>query len=221
MILSLNDAAFSYGGNRTTAVVSNINGRLDRGQGLALIGANGSGKTTLLRGILGEVPLVAGSVDNVAEVISYVPQVTDLDRTFPVTAYDVVGMGVLAELRPFQSLRSRRPRIEEALAKVGLAQRASVRFGNLSGGQQQRVLLARAIVARPQLVLLDEPFNGLDTENRAMLLNLLGELKSQGTAIVTSTHDLVLAEEVCEHTIVVGAEPLYGPTAAMVAKYVG
>lgn len=217
-LVSLRDAAFTYGG---PATVEHVNAAVRPGQGLALIGANGSGKTTVLRGILGAVRLSSGELTNNATRISYVPQVADLDRTFPVTAFDVVAMGVLRELRPFQMLGQRKHRVTEALSKVGLAERASVRFGNLSGGQQQRVLLARAIVARPELVLLDEPFNGLDTENRAMLLNLIHELKADGTAIIASTHDLVLAEEACEKTLIVSQTPRFGATEDLVPAYVG
>lgn len=217
-LVSLNDAAFSYGG---PAIVEHLNAHVHAGEGLALIGANGSGKTTVLRGILGAVNLCAGEMTNNATRVSYVPQVADLDRTFPVTAFDVVTMGVLRELKPFQLLGSRKRRVTEALDRVGLAARADVRFGNLSGGQQQRVLLARAIVARPELVLLDEPFNGLDTENRAVLLNLLRELKAEGAAIVASTHDMVLAEEACENTLIVSEAPRFGRTLDVVPAYVG
>nr|WP_240393879.1 metal ABC transporter ATP-binding protein [Corynebacterium lactis] len=217
-VVSLRDAAFTYGG---PATVEHVTAHVCPGEGLALIGANGSGKTTVLRGILGGVRLAAGEVRNSATRIAYVPQVADLDRTFPVTAFDVVAMGVLRELRPFQLLGSRRSRVLDALAKVGLAGRANDRFGNLSGGQQQRVLLARAIVSRPELVLLDEPFNGLDTENRAMLLNLLHDLKGEGAAIITSTHDLVLAEETCENTLIVSSSPRFGATHDLVPAYVG
>lgn len=216
-IVSLRDASFGY---TAVPIVRHITASVAPGTGLALIGANGSGKTTVLRGILGGTRLLAGEMHNNAKIVSYVPQSTDLDRTFPVTAFDVVAMGVLRELRPFQPLGGRKERVHAALAKVGLADRASERFGNLSGGQQQRVLLARAIVARPQLVLLDEPFNGLDAENRAMLLNLLNELKENGTAIIAATHDLVLAEETCENTLIVAEQPVFGATSKLVPAYV-
>lgn len=218
MIVELQNASFSYGGS---PVVEHVTAEVAAGEGLALIGANGSGKTTVLRGILGSVKLSDGTLTNRATRLSYVPQVADLDRTFPVTAFDVVAMGLLHELRPFQPWGRRKTRVREALEKVGLAERAGERFGNLSGGQQQRVLLARAIVARPQLVLLDEPFNGLDSENREILLWLLQELKSQGTAIISSTHDLLLAEAVCEKTLIVSKSPRFGATDEMVPVYVG
>ena len=216
-IVTLRDSSFGY---TAVPIVSHITASVAPGTGLALIGANGSGKTTVLRGILGGTRLLAGEMHNNAKIVSYVPQSADLDRTFPVTAFDVVAMGVLRELRPFQPLGHRKERIHAALAKVGLADRAFDRFGNLSGGQQQRVLLARAIVARPELVLLDEPFNGLDTENRVMLLNLLNELKENGTAIIAATHDLVLAEETCENTLIVAEQPAFGATSKLVPAYV-
>lgn len=217
-IVELSDAAFSYGG---PPVVQHLDARLHAGQGLALIGANGSGKTTVLRGILGAVRLADGKLDVNATRLSYVPQVADLDRSFPVTAFDVVAMGVLRELRPFQPLGGKKKRVYQALEKVGLAERAHVRFGSLSGGQQQRVLLARAVVARTELILLDEPFNGLDSQNREMLLDLLEELKEEGTAIIASTHDLVLAERACDYTLIVAEQPIFGPSAEVVPLYVG
>lgn len=216
-IVTLRGAAFGY---TQVPIVRHITASVAPGTGLALIGANGSGKTTVLRGILGATKLLDGEMHNNATIVSYVPQTADLDRTFPVTAFDVVAMGVLRELRPFQPLGHRKERIHAALAKVGLAHRANERFGNLSGGQQQRVLVARAIVARPQLVLLDEPFNGLDNENRGVLLDLLNELKDNGTAIIAATHDLVLAEATCENTLIVGEQPTFGPTARLVPSYV-
>lgn len=218
MILQLDNAAFGYG---KTPVVNGIDLHLDGGQGLALIGANGSGKTTLLRGILGLMAPLKGSVTVNTKRISYVPQVADLDRSFPVVAYDVVAMGVLADLKFFQPVRRYRSRIMAALGSVGLQDKANTRFGSLSGGQQQRVLLARAIVSRPDLVLLDEPFNGLDGTNRTLLQNLLLELKASNTAFVASTHDMDLATETCDNTLIVSDDPVCGPTAQMVAQYVG
>lgn len=93
-------------------------------------------------------------------------------------------------------------KISSALARVNLEQKATERFGSLSGGQRQRVLIARAIVTNPALMLLDEPFNGLDTTSRDVLVRVLTELKQQGTGVVVSTHDYSLAEQLCEQTAV-------------------
>ena len=164
--LAFDNAAFSYGGPPS---LTGVTGEVEPGEALALIGPNGAGKTTLLKGIVGSTVLADGtmSIDR-RGALGYVPQVADLDPTFPVTVAQVVGMGLYGELGWFQRLNRRhKERIAQALDRVGFADRGDVHFGTLSGGQRQRVLLARAIVADPTIILLDEPFNGLDQPNRA------------------------------------------------------
>ncbi|MGK2348951.1 metal ABC transporter ATP-binding protein [Actinomyces sp. W5033] len=216
--LVLTDLALAYG---RAPVLTGVTGTLRAGQALALVGPNGSGKTTLLRALLGMVRIVNGTaVVNgqdpgraPAGSIGYVPQVADLDPTFPVTALDVVLMGTISALGPLRRPgRRQRERSRQALEAVGLSHLAGRRFGELSGGQQQRVLLARCLASRPRLVLLDEPFNGLDQPNRDALLRILAGLKSDGVAVVVSTHDLVLAREVCEQVaLLAGRQVAFGP----------
>ena len=203
-VVVLDDAAFAY---TSSPVLTGVTGSVMPGEALALIGPNGSGKTTLLRGLLGMVRITAGSlrVNGAAPgraprgSIGYVPQVADLDPSFPVTVLDVVLMGTYSRLgllrRPG---RAERRRCREALASVGLSELASRHFGTLSGGQRQRVLVARCIAAEPRLILLDEPFNGLDQPNRDALLDIIARLKGRGIGVVVSTHDLVLARQTCE-----------------------
>ena len=150
------DLAYGY-----KTVVTGLNGSVEAGEALALIGPNGSGKTTFLQAIIGIVRVSHGSLTMPKTVsIGYVPQQVDLDLTFPITARQVVAMG-LSRQTGFLGLlkKSQKKSVEDALNHVGLLNRADVRFGDLSGGQRQRILLARAIVARPTLILLDEPFN--------------------------------------------------------------
>ena len=122
-------------------------------------------------------------------------------------------MGLYGELGWFQRLsRRHKERIAQALDRVGFADRGDVHFGTLSGGQRQRVLLARAIVADPTIILLDEPFNGLDQPNRDALLDIIARLKGRGIGVVVSTHDLVLAREVCEQVaLLAGRQIAFGP----------
>ena len=177
-----------------------MTGEVEPGEALALIGPNGAGKTTLLKGIVGSTALADGtmSIDR-RGALGYVPQVADLDPTFPVTVAQVVGMGLYGELGWFQRLsRRHKERIAQALDRVGFADRGDVHFGTLSGGQRQRVLLARAIVADPTIILLDEPFNGLDQPNRAALMEIIQWVKGRGVALVISTHDFDLAEQTCD-----------------------
>ena len=214
----LEDLALAYG---RTPVLTGVTGSLRAGQALALVGPNGSGKTTLLRALLGMVRIVRGAARvngrapgrAPAGSIGYVPQIADLDPAFPVTALDVVVMGTISALGPLRRPgRPERERSQRALEAVGLGHATRRRFGELSGGQQQRVLLARCLAGRPRLVLLDEPFNGLDQPNRDALLDIVATLKSQGTAIVVSTHDLVLAKVACEQVaLLAGRQIAFGP----------
>ena len=217
-VVVLDDAAFAY---TSSPVLTGVTGSVMPGEALALIGPNGSGKTTLLRGLLGMVRITAGSlrVNGAAPgraprgSIGYVPQVADLDPSFPVTVLDVVLMGTYSRLgllrRPG---RAERQRCREALASVGLSELASRHFGTLSGGQRQRVLVARCIAAEPHLILLDEPFNGLDQPNRTALLDIIARLKDRGIGVVVSTHDLILARQTCEKAaLLAGRQIAFGP----------
>ena len=219
-VVALEEAAFAYA---SRPVLTGVTGTVGAGEALALIGPNGSGKTTLLRGLLGMVRLAAGALRVVGAApgraprgsIGYVPQVADLDPSFPVTVLDVVLMGTYSRLgllrRPG---REERRRCREALEGVGLDDLASRRFGTLSGGQRQRVLVARCIAAEPRLILLDEPFNGLDQPNRDALLDIIARLKDRGIGVVVSTHDLVLARQTCEKAaLLAGRQIAFGPRA--------
>ena len=226
-VVDLRDASFAYG---TTTVLTGVTGQVGAGQALALVGPNGSGKTTLLRALLGMVRIPSGQVRVVGAApgraprgsLGYVPQVADLDPTFPVTVREVVQMGMYSQMRLWQRAGSVRARAQSALEAVGLADRALDRFGDLSGGQQQRVLVARCVAARPRLILLDEPFNGLDQPNRDALLSIIADLKEQGISLIISTHDLVLAQETCEQAaLLAGRQIAFGPRDdVLVARYI-
>ncbi|MDC4233710.1 metal ABC transporter ATP-binding protein [Actinomyces sp. B33] len=209
-ILRFDRADLGYG---RTPVLTGVTASLEAGQALALIGPNGSGKTTLLRSILGDAAVLGGSVEAEAGVIGYVPQSADLDLEFPVTAREVVTMGVYGELGWFRRPhRGHRRAVADALERVGMEDRAGQRFGRLSGGQRQRILLARALVARPRLVLLDEPFNGLDQPNRDALLDIITQMKADGVGVIASTHDLSLARRTCDLALLLaGRQIAFGP----------
>ena len=210
------DLAYGY-----KTVVTGLNGSVEAGEALALIGPNGSGKTTFLQAIIGIVRVSHGSLTMPKTVsIGYVPQQVDLDLTFPITARQVVAMG-LSRQTGFLGLlkKSQKKSVEDALNHVGLLNRADVRFGDLSGGQRQRILLARAIVARPTLILLDEPFNGLDEPNRKELLNIMKSAKEDGISFIVSTHDLVIADAICEKALLLaGRQVAFGPLRKVMTK---
>ena len=186
-------------------VIEGVTGRVEAGGALALIGPNGAGKSTLIKAVLGLVPLVEGTVEVLGQPpararsrVAYVPQAEALDRNFPVSALQVVMMGRYRRIgwlrRPGAVDRAA---AAAALARVGLADRADARFGTLSGGQRQRALLARAVAQEARLLLLDEPFNGVDTASTDLLLDALDDLRADGVAVVMATHDLSVAHLAC------------------------
>lgn len=212
-MIQLTGACFGYG---KSPVISGLDFSLCTGEALAVIGPNGAGKTTMLAGLLGQADLLSGQMQLDDLRIGYVPQTTHFDPSFPISASNVVEMGCYAAegKRPWRLPATARRAVQEALEKVGLADRARVQFGQLSGGQRQRVLIARALVTQPGLLLLDEPFNGLDPENRDVLVQLISELKADGVAVIATTHDLSLARRVCDLTLVIaGQQRAFGPTA--------
>ena len=160
------------------------------GQRLALLGPNGGGKTTLLRALLGELRPIAGRL-MVEGRCGSVPQTERTRLDYPVSALDVATMGALSRL-PWWRRPSRADRrgALAALERVGLGDRVEKTFGELSGGQRQRVLIARALVQDAAVLLLDEPFSGLDNASAAALEALIAELAREGRGIIVATHDL-------------------------------
>jgi manganese/iron transport system ATP-binding protein len=201
--LRIEHATVAYDGD---PVLTDVHGSVNGAEMAALIGPNGAGKSTLIKAVLGLVPVVHGSITVLGRSpaqarpdVAYVPQADTLDPEFPVSVAQVVLMGRYRRIgwlrRPG---RADRRIAAEALDLVGLADRARSTFGTLSGGQRQRVLLARAIAQQPRLLLLDEPFNGVDLVSQDALLAALRDLKARGAAIVISTHDLALAHQACD-----------------------
>ncbi len=210
-LVSFRDATLGYGG---TPALSGLTLDVDGGGALALVGPNGGGKTTLMRAVVGGCQVLSGRVSVTVSRIGLVPQSADLDLTFPVSAAEVVTMGLIGEAGWGRRITAdMRRRVGHALERVNLADRASRRFGTLSGGQRQRVLVARALVARPELVMMDEPFNGLDGPSRDIITRLIASLTEDGVGVVVSTHDLSLARDVCSRACVLASRLVaLGPT---------
>jgi ABC-type Mn2+/Zn2+ transport system ATPase subunit len=156
---------------------------------IGVLGPNGGGKTTLFRALLGELPPAAGTL--AVDRCAVVPQTERSRLDYPVSAVDVAVMGALSRLpwwrRPG---REERARAREALVRVGLEERVDATFGDLSGGQRQRVLVARALVQDAPVLLLDEPFSGLDTASADRLERLLADLATEGRTLLVATHDV-------------------------------
>ena len=210
-LVSFRDATLGYGG---TPALSGLTLDVVGGGALALVGPNGGGKTTLMRAVVGTCSILSGRLEVYAARIGLVPQSADLDLTFPVSAAEVVTMGLIAEAGWGRRITAdMRRRVSAALERVNLTDRATRRFGTLSGGQRQRVLVARALVARPDLVMMDEPFNGLDAPSRDIITRLIASLTADGVGVVVSTHDLSLARDVCSRACVLASRLVaLGPT---------
>jgi zinc transport system ATP-binding protein len=179
-------------------VVSRVTTRVDQGEAVALLGANGSGKSTLVRAMLGLVPY-RGEVELFGtrqthfrgwRRVGYVPQ-HSAPTLLRATVGEVASSGRLGHRRPFTLPgRAERRLIEHTLARVGLAGRERTELGELSGGQRQRVLIARALVAEPEFLVLDEPLAGIDVPTQEHLAGLLASLKVQGMAMLVVLHEL-------------------------------
>jgi ABC-type Mn2+/Zn2+ transport system ATPase subunit len=181
----------TYGGR--TPALEDIDFSLPAGSSLCVLGPNGGGKTTLFRALTGELTPLSGSV-RVDGRPAYLAQTERTRLDFPVSALDVALMGSLANGRWWlPARRSDRVAAHDALARVGLEDRADVRFGELSGGQRQRVLLARALVQDARVLLLDEPLAGVDPASGERIEALFRELRDEGRTLLVSTHDVYSA----------------------------
>jgi zinc/manganese transport system ATP-binding protein/zinc transport system ATP-binding protein len=183
-------------GYHRAPVIEHVDLTIMRGDFVGLVGPSGAGKTTLLRAILGAVDVYAGAIDIVSADgpgarAGYVPQLETVDWHFPVTVEEVVMMGLAARsgILPWFS-RANRDVAAEVMSRLGIASLRRRHIRELSGGQQQRVFLARALVSKPQLLLLDEPTAGVDIKTRDDMLHLLSELNHDGLTIILTTHEL-------------------------------
>ena len=178
-----------------------------------LVGINGAGKSTLFKAIMGFLPLAKGmisirgyTVSNALKnnLVSYVPQAEEVDWTFPILVKDVVMMGRYGHMGFFrQAGRDDFFAVEKALERVGMAEYRDSQIGELSGGQRKRIFLARSIAQNGQIILLDEPFAGIDVQTEDQIISLLSELRSEGRIMLVSTHNLGSVAEFCDRTILI------------------
>ncbi len=189
----------------------------------ALVGVNGAGKSTLFKAIMGFVPTAKGEISVLGmpvsealrqNIVAYVPQSEEVDWTFPVLVEDVVMMGRYGHMGFF-----RRPKqadhaaVSDALARVNMSDFRRRQIGELSGGQRKRVFLARALAQEGQVILLDEPFTGVDVQTEEAIVALLRDLRDEGRVILVSTHNLGSVPEFCDRTVLVkGTVLAYGLT---------
>jgi manganese/zinc/iron transport system ATP- binding protein len=193
--LSIRGLSVAYG---ETLVVERVDAVFPAGAMTAIVGPNGAGKSSLLKAALGIIPAVGGEVlffggplASARDRVAYVPQRAGVDWDFPARAIDVVVMGLQREMGLFGRLRpDLKARAQACLARVGMSDFATRQIGALSGGQQQRVFLARALAQQADLILLDEPFAGVDAATETAIVGVLQGLRDEGKAIVAVHHDL-------------------------------
>ena len=196
---------------------------IPRGSVTALVGVNGAGKSTLFKAMMGFVKISSGQISILGQtvqsalknnLVAYVPQSEDIDWSFPVLVEDVVMMGRYGHMgmlrRPKQVDRDA---VAHALERVGMQDFGHRQIGELSGGQRKRVFLARALAQDSQVILLDEPFTGVDVKTENQIIALMGKLRDEGRVMLVSTHNLGSVPEFCDRTILIkGTVLAHGPT---------
>lgn len=204
--LELESVSIAYDG---TPVLCDVTLQVPHGAQVAVVGPNGAGKSTLFKALVGLLPVQQGRIlihgrplRSHQDCVAYVPQREEVDWSFPVSVADVVMMGRYGRLgwvrRPGAADRAV---VARCLEKLGIADLAGRTIGELSGGQQQRAFLARALAQEPHILLMDEPFTGVDVATQEVVLRLLEQLKPAGVTVLVSTHDLNLAADRFEQVL--------------------
>lgn len=219
--LNVDNITVTYNNGHTA--IHNVNFKLTGGTICALVGVNGSGKSTLFKSIMGMVKPNTGKVTlnnlsvNIAlkqNIIAYVPQTEEVDWDFPVLVSDVVMMGRYGKMS-FLRIPSKedKKQVDVALELVGMSALKNRQIGELSGGQKKRVFLARALAQQGRVLLLDEPFTGVDVQTENAIIDLLKSLREVGHLILVSTHNLGSVPEFCDQVVLFNRTVLAcGPT---------
>jgi manganese/iron transport system ATP-binding protein len=220
--ISVRDLTVAYPSG--TVALKDASFDLGPGSICGLVGINGSGKSTLFKAIMGFLAPSAGEVRicgltareaQKRNLVAYVPQAEEVDWNFPVLVDDVVMMGRYGRMGPLRvpSAEDRR-KADAALERVGMSAYRDRQIGELSGGQRKRVFLARALAQQARIILLDEPFTGVDVKTETAIVDLLRELKTQGHLMLVSTHNLGSVPDFCDQVVLVlRAVIAAGPTA--------
>jgi len=196
---------------------------IPRGTITALVGVNGSGKSTLFKAIMGFVPVSGGTVKILGvpvvkalknKTVAYVPQSEEVDWNFPVLVEDVVMMGRYGHMNMLRIASKRdKQMVTDALDRVNMLEFRHRQIGELSGGQKKRVFLARALAQEGEVILLDEPFTGVDVKTEEQIIALMRELRDEGKIMLVSTHNLGSVPEFCDRTVLIDQTILAaGPT---------
>lgn len=192
----------------------------------ALVGINGAGKSTLFKALMGFVPIASGSISLLGNpaskklpknTVAYVPQNEEVDWNFPVLVEDVVMMGRFGHMGVLRRAKAAdKQAVNEALARVNMSDFKHRQIGELSGGQKKRVFLARALAQQSRVILLDEPFTGVDVNTEDAIIALLRELRDDGHVILVSTHNLGSVPHFCDSVVLINRTVLdYGDTSSV------
>ncbi|MGY4677622.1 ATP-binding cassette domain-containing protein [Pasteurella sp. P03HT] len=209
--ISVNDVTVRY--NNGHIAIYDMTFHLAGGTTCALVGVNGSGKSTLFKSLMGlvkpqqgEIKLCGLPISSALKknLVSYVPQSEDVDWQFPVSVYDVVMMGRYGYMN-FLRIPSEldKQKVQQAMQRVNIEHLADRQIGELSGGQKKRVFLARALAQQSQIILLDEPFTGVDVKTENAIMDLLDQLRSEGHLILISTHNLGTIPDFCDQVVMI------------------
>ena len=204
-----------------TPVFSDVAVNFNAGKITGIIGPNGAGKSTLIKAILNLIKIKNGHIDydgqtmkSVQKQVAYVEQRKDLDLTFPIDVFDVVLTGTYGKLGLFKNPGKAEKKLsQDALAQVSLTEFAKRQIGNLSGGQLQRVFVARAIVQQAEIIILDEPFVGIDLQSETAIMRILKQWRDAGKTIIVIHHDLNKVHDYFDDLVILNHGIVdFGPT---------
>ncbi|MFC2417175.1 MAG: ATP-binding cassette domain-containing protein [Eikenella corrodens] len=209
--ISVESVTVRYSNGHTA--IRDVSFTMQGGTTCALVGVNGSGKSTLFKSLMGQIKPKSGSIRLCGlpvpqalkrNLVAYVPQSEEVDWQFPVSVYDVVMQGRYGYLNFLRLPKAEDKRkVQEAMERVGIAHLAQRQIGELSGGQKKRVFLARALAQQSKIILLDEPFTGVDVKTEDAIVDLLGQLRAQGHLILVSTHNLGMVPDFCDQVVMI------------------
>jgi manganese/iron transport system ATP-binding protein len=212
--LKISEITVTY--NNEVVALKNVTFNLNKSSIAALVGMNGSGKSTLFKAIMGFAPLAKGSIKIFGleikdalkkNLIAYVPQNEEIDWDFPILVEDVVMMGRYGFMNFFRNPKDLDLEIvDESLSRVNMSNFKKRQIGELSGGQKKRIFLARALAQKSEVILLDEPFAGIDVKSEEEIISILSKLKNEGKIILIATHNLGSVPEFCDKTILLNQE---------------
>lgn len=220
-LLTVENLKLGYEGK---TVAEQLSFQVNRGDYLCIVGENGSGKTTLMKAVLHLKAPISGKIiagDGLKpSEIGYLPQQTDIQRDFPASVFEIVLSGNAGKsgLRPFYT-KKEKAEATEALEKMGIEKLARRSYRELSGGQQQRVLLARAICAASEMLLLDEPVSALDPIAASEMYELIEKLNGDGMTVVMISHDINAAVKYSTHILSLGNDVFFGTTEEYLKAY--